>query len=178
MFKSHMSDESFKTGETTTRSVIETNELQTAYFTIESMAYYSKPCELKYVWISPEKSLYTYAFPKASPLLPFFKYAYSKIRQSGALQRVNRKWMKNAKSINCDSNNSFEPITLNRIGSLIALVIMGVLFAIVALIIEVYKEPFKNDVSLKGEGGRVKNVGMYLVKRLQRGREGGHKIKK
>ena len=135
-----MSDESFKTGETTTRSVIETNELQTAYFQIKNMEYYSKPCELKYVWKSPEKSFYAYAFPKASPLLPFFKYAYSKIRQSGALHRVNRKWMKNAKSMNCDSNNSMEPITLNRIGSLIALVMIGVLFAIVALFIEVFKD--------------------------------------
>ena len=178
MYKNHMSDESFKTGEITTRSVIETNELQTAYFQIKNMEYYSKPCELKYVWKSPEKSFYAYAFPKASPLLPFFKYAYSKIRQSGALHRVNRKWMKNAKSMNCDSNNSMEPITLNRIGSLIALVIMGVLFAIVALIIEVYKGPSKYDVCSKGKRGGVKNVGMYLVKRLQRGSEGGHKIKK
>ena len=178
LYKNHMGDESFKTGKTTTRSVIETNELQTAYFVIENMAYYSKPCELKYVWISPEKSIYTYAFPKASPLLPFFKYAYSKIKQSGALQRVNSKWMKNTKSTNCDSNNSFEPITLNRIGSLIALVIMGVLFATVALIIEEYKMPFKDDVSSKGAAGGVKTFRMYFVKRLQRGREGVHKIKK
>ena len=135
-----MSEESFKTGEAATRSVIETNELKTAYFSIEGMAHFSKPCELKYVWISPEKSIYTYAFPKASPLLPFFKYAYSKIKQSGALQRVNRKWMKNTKSLNCDSDISMKPITLNRIGSLIALVIMGLLFAIVALIIELFKD--------------------------------------
>ena len=140
MYKNHMSDESFKTGEAATRSVIETNELKTAYFSIEGMAHFSKPCELKYVWISPEKTIYTYAFPKASPLLPFFKYAYSKIKQSGALQRVNSKWMKSTKSTNCDSNNSFKPITLNRIGSLIALVIMGLLFATVALIVEVFKD--------------------------------------
>ena len=128
--------ESFKTGETTTRSIIETNELQTAYFTIENMAYYSKPCELKYVWISPEKTIYTYAFPKASPLLPFFKHAYSKIRQSGALQRVNKKWMKKVQHLNCNSNQSIEAITLNRIGSLIVLLIIGVLFAILAVLIE------------------------------------------
>ena len=155
-----MSDESFKTGETATQSVIETNELQTAYFSIEGMAHFSKPCELKYVWISPEKSFATYAFPKGSPLLPFFKHAYSKIRQSGALQRVNGKWMKNAKSLNCDSSNSMEPITLNKIGSLIALVIMGVLFAIVALIIEKYKGPSMNDISSKEEGLGVKKEGI------------------
>ena len=173
-----MSEESFKTGETTTRSIIETNELQTAYFQIKNMEYYSKPCELKYVWKSPEKSFYSYAFPKASPLFPFFKYAYGKIRQSGALQRVNRKWMKDAKSLNCDSNNSMEPITLNRMGSLIALVFMGVIFAIVALIIELYKWSSINDISSKKKILGVKNYGIYLVKRLQRGREGGHKIRK
>ena len=136
MYKNHMSDESFKTGETATRSVIESNELQTAYFSVEGMAHFSKPCELKYVWISPENSIMSYAFPKGSPLLPFFKYAYSKIRQSGALQRVNRKWMKKVQHLNCDSNKSIEAITLNRIGSLIVLLIIGVLFAILAVLIE------------------------------------------
>ena len=38
------------------------------------------------------------------------------------------------------------------------------------------KGPSINDVSSKGEG--VKNVGIYLVKRRQRGREGDHKIGK
>ena len=33
-----------------------------------------------------------------------------------------------------------------------------------------------NNVSSKGEGVRVENVWIYLVKRQQRGREGGHKI--
>ena len=136
IYKNHMSEESFKTGEATTRSVIETNELQTAYFTVEGMAYFSKPCELKYVWISPEKRLYTYAFPKNSPILPFFKHAYSKIRQSGALQRVNRKWMKKVQHLNCGSSNSIEGITLNRVGSLIVLIIIGLLFAILAVLIE------------------------------------------
>ena len=135
-----MSDESFKTAETTTQSIIATNELQTAYLQIEFMAYYSKPCELKYVWVSPEKNLNSYAFPKASPLFPFFKYAYSKIRQSGGLQRVERKWRNKVKPSNCDSGNFMEPITLNRIGSLIALVIIGVIFAIVVLFIEVFKD--------------------------------------
>ena len=34
-----------------------------------------------------------------------------------------------------------------------------------------------NDVSSKGEGGGIKNVGMYLLKRQQRGRERGRKIR-
>ena len=138
IYENQMSDESFTSGEPAAiESLLETNKFQTAFFTIEAMEYSSKPCELKFVWTSPEKYLASYAFPKGSPLLPFFKYAYSKIRQSGALQRINRKWAKNGESLNCDSNNSLEPITLKKVGSLIAVLIMGVLFAIVALIIEV-----------------------------------------
>ena len=138
IYENHMSDESFTSGEPAAiESLLETNKFQTAFFTIEAMEYFSKPCELKFVWTSPEKYLASYAFSKGSPLLPFFKYAYSKIRQSGALQRINRKWAKNGESLNCDSNNSLEPITLKKVGSLIAVLIMGVLFAIVALIIEV-----------------------------------------
>ena len=39
--------------------------------------------------------------------------------------------------------------------------------------------PSINDVSSKREGGEgVKNVGIYLVKRRQRGREGGIKLEK
>ena len=40
------------------------------------------------------------------------------------------------------------------------------------------KGPSINDVSSMGKGGGVKNVRTYLVKRRQRGREGGHKIGK
>ena len=145
-----MSDESFTSGEPAAiKSLLETNKLQTAYFTIEAMAYSSKPCQLKFVWISPEKYLASYAFPKDSPLFPFFKYAYKKIRQSGVLQRINRKWMKNGESLNCDSNNSLEPITLKKVGSLIAVLIMGVLFAIVALIIEVCMDKMQQQKERK-----------------------------
>ena len=61
-----MSEESFRSGEETGAigSLLETNEPLTAFFTIEAMDYYSKPCELKFVWKSPEKLF---------PLLPFQK---------------------------------------------------------------------------------------------------------
>ena len=38
--------------------------------------------------------------------------------------------------------------------------------------------PSINDVSSKGEGGGVRNVGIYLVKRRQKGREGVIKSEK
>ena len=143
-----MSEESFTSGGETEaiKSLLETNELLTAFFSIEAMDYYSKPCELKFVWKSPEKAISSFAFPKGSPLLPFFKHAYSKIGQSGALKRISRKWMKKGKPLNCDSN--MEPLTLKKIGSLIVLLIIGVLFAILALLIELCHDKMtttKND---------------------------------
>ena len=145
IYKNHMSEESFKSGEEigAIKSLLETNQLLTAFFTIEAMDYYSKPCELKFVWKSPEKAISSFAFPKGSPLLPFFKHAYSKIRQSGNLERISIKWMKKGKPLNCHSNNSMEPLTLNKTGSLFVLLFMGMVFAIAAFIFEVSKLLFR-----------------------------------
>ena len=68
------------------------------------------------------------------------------------VQRANRKWMKKVQPLNCDSNNSMEAITLNRIGSLIVLLIIGVLFAILAVLIELCHNKMtttKNDTQIK-----------------------------
>ena len=117
IYKNHMSEESFTSGEETgaISSLLETNEPLTAFFTIEAMDYYSKPCELKFVWKSPEKAISSFAFPKGLPLLSFFKHVYCKIGQSGALERISRKWMKKGIPLNCTSKNSIEPLTVNKI---------------------------------------------------------------
>ena len=165
-----MSEESFTSGEEigAIKSLLETNELLTAFFTIEAMDYYSKPCELKFVWKSPEKYISSFAFPKGSPLLPFFKHAYSKIGQSGALERISRKWMKKGVPLNCDSDNSMEPLTLNKIGSLIALLIMGMIFAIVAFIIEVCLDKMPTTKKCKESTATIELRESFLDKPLQK----------
>jgi hypothetical protein len=44
--------------------------------------------------------------------------------------------------------------------------------------VNTYKGPSINDFSSKGVGGGIKNVGIYIVKRRQKGREGVIKWKK
>ena len=165
-----MSEESFRSGEETGAigSLLETNEPLTAFFTIEAMDYYSKPCELKFVWKSPEKAISSFAFPKGSPLLPFFKHAYSKIGQSGALERISRKWMKKGIPLNCNSKNSIEPLTLNKIGSLIVLLIMGMIFAFVAFIIEVCMDQMQATKKCKETTAIIELRESFLDKPLQK----------
>ena len=165
-----MSEESFRSGEETGAIgyLLETNEPLTAFFTIEAMDYYSKPCELKFVWKSPEKAISSFAFPKGSPLLPFFKHAYSKIGQSGALERISRKWMKKGIPLNCNSKNSIEPLTLNKIGSLIVLLFMGMIFAFVAFIIEVCMDQMQATKKCKETTAIIELRESFLDKPLQK----------
>ena len=83
-----------------------------------------------------EKSESTFAFPKGSPLLPFFRYAYNKIRQTGALHRHSTKWRIQDQSIGCDSKNELTSIAFNKIVSLVAVLFLGIFLALVTLILE------------------------------------------
>ena len=79
IFNNHMTDKSFTKGENDAiNTMMKKKELLAAYFSIEAMNYYSKPCQLKVAWKSSEKLQISFAFPKNSPLVPFFKYAYGK----------------------------------------------------------------------------------------------------
>ena len=133
----HMTDESFTSGESDAiDSIIKKKELLTAYFTIEAINYYSKSCQLKVAWTSSERYDASFAFPKNSPLLPFFKYAYGKIKQSGALYRINEKWKLTGKSSNCNSKDSLSPISFNKIVSLIGLLVCGIILSIITMVVE------------------------------------------
>ena len=84
----------------------------------------------------PGKSVSTFAFRKGSPLLPFFRYAYNKIRQTGALHRHSTKWSTQDQSIGCDSKNELTPISFNKIVSLVAVLFLGIFMALVTYIFE------------------------------------------
>jgi hypothetical protein len=86
--------------------------------------------------LSPGKSHASFAFPKGSPLLPFFRYAYYKIRQTGALHRHSKKWRIQDQSIGCDSKNEQTPISFNKIVSLAALLLLGIFLALLTLMFE------------------------------------------
>ena len=88
------------------------------------------------MFLSPGKSHSTFAFPKASPLLPFFRHAYNKIRQTGALHRHSKKWRTQDESIGCNSKNELAPISFNKIVSLVALLLLGIFLALVTIMFE------------------------------------------
>ena len=76
-------------------------------------------------------------FQKGSPLVPFFKYAYGKLRQTGTLTRIKQKWEKKEISANCGSNQ-LRPISFNKIVSLIVLLLLGMSIAFLISVIEIF----------------------------------------
>ena len=79
------------------------------------------------------------ALPKGSGLLPFFNHAYNKLRQNGALPRIKAQWEDKDNSLKCEAN-SLEPISIEKIGSLLLMMLSGIVFASFFFILEnVYK---------------------------------------
>ena len=137
IFKNHMTDQSFKSNDReATKTILEKNDYLTQYSEVESMIYNSEPCKVKILWESPSKDRSSIVFPKGSPLVPFFKNTYSQIRQTGVLLRLKEKWQKKASQGSCESMDSLEPISINKIISLIALLSFGICLAIIILAIE------------------------------------------
>ena len=72
---------------------------------------------------------------KGSPLLPFFNYAYNKLRQNGALTRLKAKWEDKDNSLKCEAN-SLEPISIEKMGSLLLMMLSGIVLASFIFILE------------------------------------------
>ena len=68
--------------------------------------------------------------------MPFFRHAYNKIRQTGALHRHSKKWRTKDQSIGCDSINVLTPISFNKIVSLVAVLLLGIFLALITLVFE------------------------------------------
>ena len=68
--------------------------------------------------------------------MPFFRHAYNKIRQTGALHRHSKKWRTEDQPTGCDSKNLLTPISFNKIISLVALLLLGIFLASVTSLFE------------------------------------------
>ena len=75
------------------------------------------------------------ALLKGSPLLPFFNHAYNRIRQNGALARIKAKWEDKDNSLKCEAN-SLEPISIEKMGSLLLMMLSGIVLALFIFILE------------------------------------------
>ena len=131
-----MTDGSFKDGiNELMQNMIGSNELSTAYAVVPSMLYASKPCEIKVLWQSSQPSQQSFGFPKSSPLLPFFRYAYKKLRQTGTLKRISEKWKDKTKSSKCGQNN-MTPLTFKKLAALYVILLVGTILAAITLVAE------------------------------------------
>ena len=77
------------------------------------------------------------ALLKGSGLLPFFNYAYNKLRQNGALPRIKAKWEDKDNSLKCEAN-SLEPISIEKMGSLLLMMFSGIVLASFIFILETF----------------------------------------
>ena len=85
-----MTDESFVGTKNALKTMLKSNELLTSYIYVEAMLYHSEQCTLKVLWRSSSKNPASIGFRKGSPLLPFFKNIYHKLRQTAALSRLKQ----------------------------------------------------------------------------------------
>ena len=115
---------------TGTKKMLDSNELLTL-FTYNN-GY--QPCSMKILWKAQVLSHESMVFPKGSPLLPFFNYAYNKIRQTGALHRIKKKWM--FIEHRCQSN-PLQPISFHKTVSLFKILLLGICWTLIILVIEV-----------------------------------------
>ena len=70
-------------------------------------------------------------------MVPFFKHAYGKLRQTGTLARIKQKWEKKEISGNCGSNQ-LRPISFNKIASVLVLLLLGTCIAFLISVIEIF----------------------------------------
>ena len=75
------------------------------------------------------------ALLKGSPLLPFFNHAYNKLRQNGALAKIKAKWEDKDTSLKCEAN-SLEPISPEKIGVLLLMMLSGIVLSSFIFILE------------------------------------------
>lgn len=137
-----MTDESFMDIDIA-REKLDEESFLTFFTLVEGEIYIAKPCALKVLWSAPIGIQESFAFPKGSPLLPFFKHTYQKIRQSGALDRSREKWKQKDKPSKCVNKNTTKPIYFEKVASLIVLLFFGTIFAFSVLLLEKIFMPSK-----------------------------------
>ena len=104
-------------------------------------------CSLKILWKSPSHHLTSFAFPKMSPLLPFFNHAYKKLWETGSWWRLKKKWTEHNKG-QCNLKSHFHPISVQKIVSLLVMLLLAIAVSIFILVVEKVSYYFKIRSSL------------------------------
>ena len=137
---------------TAIKKMLDSNELLTAFHYNHGY----QPCSMKILWKSQVTIHQSMIFPKESPLLPFFKYVYNKIRQNGALHRIKKKWVDIEYRSTCQSS-PLQPISFHKIVSLFTLLFFGICWTFIILVIEVYSKK-KISTNVKESNENLNNA--------------------
>ena len=82
------------------------------------------------------KSSDSFAFPKRSPMVPFFNHAYKKIRETGSWLRMKERWADAENTGQCDQVTDYHPISIYKIISLLILLLLGIGTSVSILVFE------------------------------------------
>ena len=93
-------------------------------------------CGIRTLWVSPQRDMNAFAFPKNSSLLPFFNHIYHQMQEIGLLKRLNGQWAPFANQKSCN-HVEFEGISIKKTILLFAILLCGVLFAAIILVFEI-----------------------------------------
>ena len=136
IYKNHMDENSYGSVWDLMPKMIHSEEKMTIFSSLAYLLFTSPdPCSVKIAWKSKGGFLETFAFPKNSSILPFFKKAYIKMRETGTWSQINLHW-RLKKAIDCKSAD-FEPVSIYQNASLIVLLIGGIIFAAFSIIFEI-----------------------------------------
>ena len=154
IYENHMDEESFMPIAEATNKILKSDQPFTQYSEIESLYYNTKQCEIKTMWKSLYKDPASMAFQKGSPMVPFFKHAYNKLRQTGTLYRIQEKWRQTKRIGKCGAN-SLRPISLKKIISIIVLLLMGISIAFLVCVVEFFYMRRTEFTKFKCGGKRI-----------------------
>ena len=94
-------------------------------------------CDLRFVWLSPQAGYTSFAFPKISPLYPFFIHFFTKMLETGELDKTTKIW--GPRIPNCKSNEvKQKKVSFSKVVLPFCILIGGTLFSFGIFVSEVH----------------------------------------
>ena len=107
IYKNHMTEDSFKGEMASLKAADDADEQLAAYSSLNTIQYYMKsnnrPCGMRVLWTSRQPFNYAFAFPKHSPLIPYFNHVYQFTKERGLYFGLKKQWGMVYDDSNCAS---------------------------------------------------------------------------
>ena len=96
-------------------------------------------CLLKILWTSPQATPCSFAFPKESPIFPFFNAVYTQLVETGITNGYYKRWVKSEAESFCNSSE-ISGITLKKTTLLFVVLGTGLFFSFLLLGAEILRQ--------------------------------------